>query len=257
MKKLTLTFFILVLISCTHRNSGNAEKSYKDSVVSKTDTLIANNYLLTIEKADSFKRTDIFGDLDTRLKLTAKIYNSHEAAKTIQKYLSKKFRDYFFTTDSTVVLKLSNGKTESFPFWDEKNEEGFSFVHFFNKINYILLHVQWDEGNCWMLVNRKNGLKKYINGLPYISLDNKKIITINTDLEANYSFNGIELYLITNDSLKLEFSRETQWGPIDLKWLGNNRISLKRELVYLDSITGVQKNSYDFCNVTLEKINSR
>lgn len=248
---------MLALISCTHRNSVNTEKSHNDSVVSKTDTLVANNYLLTFEKADSFKRTDIFGDLDTRLKLTAKIYNSHEAAQTIQKYLRKKFRDYFYTTDSTVVLKLSNGKTESFPLWDEKNEEGFSFVHFFDKIDYILLHVQWYEGNCWMLVNRKNGLKKYIIGIPYISLDNKKIITINTDLDAAYSFNGIELYLITNDSLKLEFSRKTQWGPKDLKWLSNNRILLKRELVHLDSITGVQNRTYDFCNVRLEKMNSR
>ena len=103
MKNLALTIFILTLISCNHRNSGNAEKSNKDSVFSKTDTLIASNYLLTFEKADSFKRTDIFGDLDTRLKMTDKIDNSHEEAQTIQKYLSKKFGDYFYTTDTTPV----------------------------------------------------------------------------------------------------------------------------------------------------------
>lgn len=257
MKNLALTIFILTLVSCNNRNSGNDEKSNRDSVFSKTDTLIASNYLLTFEKADSFKRTDIFGDLDTRLKMTDKIDNSHEEAQTIQKHLSKKFGDYFYTTDTTLVLKLSNGKTESFPLWDEKKEEGFSFVHFFDKIDYILLHVQWYEGNCWMLVNRKNGMKKYINGLPYISLDNKKIIAINTDLEAAYSFNGIELYLITSDSLKLEFSRETKWGPKDLKWLSDNQISLKREIVHFDSIKGVQNNIFDFCNVRIEKINSR
>ena len=100
-------------------------------------------------------------------------------------------------------------------------------------------------------------MRKYINGLPYISLDNKKIITINTDLEAAYSFNGIELYLIMSDSLKLEFSKETKWGPKDLKWLSDDKISLKREIVHFDSITGVQNNIFDFCNVRIEKMNSR
>ena len=229
----------------------------KDSVDTKIDTMVANNYLLTFEKADSFKRSDIFGDLDYRLKLTKNIDNSFDEAVVIQKYLSKKFSDYFYTTDTTLVLKLSTGAIISFPFCDEKNETGYYFEYYFKNIDYYLLEVMWDEGYCWMLVNRKNGYKIEIKGLPYISLDNQKIIAINSDLEAGYGFNGIELYSIMRDSLKLEFSRETAWGPKDSKWLSANKLLLKKEFFHVDSITGVQNNIYEFKSVTLDKMNSR
>lgn len=257
MKNLTLTIIILTLISCNHSNSGNTEKLKKDSVILKADTLIANNYLLTIEKADSFKRTDIFGDLNHRIKLTKNIDNSFDEAVIIQKYLSEKFGDYFHTTDTTLVLKLATGNIISFPFCDEKHETGYYFENYFKNIDYYLLKVMWDEGYCWMLVNRKNGYKIEIKGLPYISLDNQKIIAINSDLEAGYGFNGIELYSIMRDSLKLEFSRETAWGPKDLKWLSTNKLLLKKEFFHVDSITGVQNNIYEFKSVTLDKMNSR
>lgn len=264
MKNLTLTIVVLVLISCNHRKLENAAKMKKDSVAMKIDTLHADNYILTFEKADSFKRTDIFGDLDTRLKMTEKVYNSLEQAQIIQKYLSNKLGKYFYTTDTTLVLKFSNGKTESFPFWDERNNdkdsvgyfEGFYLEHYFEKIDYFLLSVERVDEGCWMLVNRKNGLKKYIYGLPYISLDNTKIITINSDLESQYTFNGIEMYSVMSDSLKLEFSKETTWGPIDLKWLNGNEVLLKRRYFYTDSITNAQKDFFDFCNMKIENKNA-
>ena len=257
MKNLTLTIFLLLFISCNQRSSENTEKMKKDSVVTKIDTLVANNYVLTFEKTDSFKRSDIFGDFDYRSNLTKNIDNSFDRAVIVQKYLSEKFNDYFYTTDTTLVLKLSTGNNISFPFCDEKNEIGYYFENYFKNIDYYLLNVMWDEGYCWMLVNRKNGHKTEIKGLPFISLDNKMIIAINSDLEAGYSFNGIELYSIMSDSLKLEFSRETKWGPKDLKWLSGSRILLKRELIHFDSITGFQNNIYDFSNVRLVKMNSR
>jgi len=257
MKNLTLTILILLFISCNLRSSENTEKMKKDSVNMKIDTLVANNYLLTFEKTDSFKRSDIFGDFDFRLKLTKNIDNSFEEAVIVQKYLSKKFSDYFYTTDTTLVLKLSTGNITSFPFCNEKNEIGYYFENYFKNIDYYLLEVMWDEGYCWMLVNRKNGYKKEIKGLPYISLDNKKIIAINSDLEAGYSFNGIELYSIMSDSLKLEFSRETTWGPTDLKWLSENQILLKREYINVDSVSKAQNYKSEFKRVKIDKMNSR
>ena len=151
---------------------------------------------------------------------------------------------------------MSTGAIISFPFCDEKNETGYYFEYYFKNIDYYLLKVMWDEGYCWMLVNRKNGYKKEIEGLPYISLDNKKIIAINSDLDAGYSFNGIELYSILSDSLKLEFSRETPWGPTDLKWLSENQILLKREFKNVDSISQIQNYTSDFRRVKIDKMNS-
>jgi hypothetical protein len=152
-----------------------------------------------------------------------------------------------------LVLKLGNGKISNFAKWDSENDEGYTFEHYFDKIDYYLLRVQWGEGNCWMLVNRKNGFKKYIGGLPYISLDNKQILTTNMDLEAGYSFNGFELYSILADSLKTEFSKTTVFGPTDVKWINENEFLLKREHFHVDTLTGNQDNIVDYKKVTIEK----
>jgi hypothetical protein len=115
--------------------------------------------------SDSFPLTDIYGDLKYRINLTDTIGNWHDRAVKIQSYLADRFHDYFYTTDSTLVLTLADGKESIFAKWDSVNAEGYTFEHYFDKIDYYLLRVQWGEGNCWMLVNRKNGFKKYIKWL--------------------------------------------------------------------------------------------
>ncbi len=207
MRQITYILTIILFASCGQRNQNGA---YDQSTILAIDTLVADNFVLSFENVDSFATTDIYGDLNYRIKLTDTIGNWHNRAVKIQAYLTNKFGDYFFTTDTTLVLKLSNEKLETFPLWDEEKEEGYNFEHYFDKIDYYLLRVQWGEGNCWLLVNRKNGFKKFIKGLPYISNDNNQIVSINSDLEAGYSFNGLELFSILTDSLKTEFSKETE-----------------------------------------------
>lgn len=220
----------------------------------KLDTLIADKYQLTFDYSDSFPPTDIYGDLNYRINLTDTIGNWHDRAVKIQSYLADKFLDYFYTTDSTLVLKLADGKESVFAKWDNEFDEGYTFEHYFDKFDYFLLRVQWGEGNCWMLVNRKNGFKKYISGIPYISLDKKQILTINEDLEAGYSFNGIELYSIIADSIKTEFRKETVFGPTAVKWISGNQFLLQREYFHVDTLTGNHKNIIDFKKVTIEKL---
>lgn len=217
------------------------------------DTLHAGGYILTFENTDSFPETDIYGDLGYRKKLTDTLSNSHNRAQRIQEYLKKEFGDMFFTTDSFVVLRLSTGQTVPLPLWDSERDEGFTFEHYFNNIDYYLLRVQWGEGNCWMLVNRKNGFKKYISGRPYISKNKKSIVTINTDLEAGYSFNGIEYYSVNTDSLTLEFSKQTEWGPADIQWLDDHSFLMRRAHFHVDTVSHQQDNIVDYKTVTIEK----
>jgi hypothetical protein len=85
----------------------------------------------------------------------------------------------------------------------------------------------------------------------------KKILTTNTDLDAGYSFNGLELYSILADSIKAEFSKETVFGPTSVKWIGENQFLLGREYFKVDTITGNQDKVIEFNKVTIEKKTSR
>ena len=265
MKQITYILILILFAACGQNNRNPKEKGTnlqldtlaEEGIDFSIDTLNVNNYLLIFENADSFKRTDIYGDLDYRIKLTDTVGNFFDKAEKIQTYLINQFEDYFHLTDSTLVLKLANGNTMNFDRyieerdWDNSEFVGYIFEHYFDKIDYYLLKVQYYEGNAWILVNRKNGFTKHIGGLPYISKDNKKIITINSDLYAGYSFNGIELLSILADSLHLEFSVETEkWGPLDVKWINENEFLLKRELFNVNST--ITDYKYDYKRVRVE-----
>lgn len=254
MKPFTLILIFLIILSCGQKSFKKLNKHVSSQ---KIDTLVSGDYILYFENGDSFEKSDNYGDLNTRIELTKTIDNSHKSAFKIQQYLTDRFGEYFYTTDSTLVLRLSNGNNEIFAFWDDLKDEGYNFEHYFENIDYYLLRVQYGEGNSWLLVNRKNGFKEYINGEPFISKDNKKIITISCDLIAGYNFNGIELYSITKDSLITEFRKETKWGPIDMKWINNNQLLLKREILHFDSITGNESNIIDYKLVTIKNKTSQ
>jgi hypothetical protein len=264
MKQIAYILAIILFTACGQSKRGLAEKStnlQKDTLDEKSmklslDTLKANNYLLTFENAVSFEETDIYGDLDYRKKITNTIRTSYfDKARKIQSYLlTNRFKEYFYLTDSTLVLKLADGNTMSFNRYVEERDLdndgllGYIFAHYFDQIDYYLLILQYYEGSSWMLVNRKNGFKKDIYGLPYISEDNKKIIAINSDLEAGYNFNGIALYTILTDSLQMEFRKETEWGPLDVKWINESEFLLKREHFHVDSTI------IDYKRVRIEKM---
>jgi len=265
--KTKITILIsLIAISCGQRTNNivppsvqfesvnEIEKPIENKKTYDLDSIVMDNYIITFKDAEPFATTDNFGDFEYRKKLTDTLSNWHDRAKKIQEYLQTKYPKYFSTTDSTLILNLTNGQTLSFPFWDEENEEGFNFEHYYEKIDYYLLRVQWVEGNCWLMINRQNGFKKYINGLPYISNQNDKFLAINVDLEAEYSFNGLELYSVTSDSLTNEFTHGTTWGPDNIKWINDNQFLVKREYYQGD---GFNNKKIDYKLGTIKKKTSR
>jgi hypothetical protein len=257
MRTLSVILFFLIISSC-RQNESNNEIAQNEPIeisneqvqpienenisdlenTSDLDSILLDNYAIIFKDTVAFNETDIYGDLAYRIKLTDSISNSHERAIKIQNYLKTKYSDNLTLTDSTLILKLSNGNSISFPFWDDHNQEGFTFEHYYKEINYYLLRVQWVEGNCWLIVNRENGFKKYINGLPYISRQKDKFLSINVDLEAAYSFNGLELYTVTRDSVVKVFTKETSWGPLSIKWINENQFLVKREYYNVDYSKG-------------------
>ena len=256
MRQLTYILTIILFASCEH---GNEKGSDNPSAVLPIDTLVADNYVLSFESADSFPTTDIYGDLAYRNTLTDTIDNWGKKAVVIQSYLLNKSDQHFYVTDSTLVLMLANGTSRTFSNKDEDNGDykHYYFEHYFDKIDYYLISVHLYEGGYWILLNRKNGFSKIMCGLPYISNNNRTIVCINSDLEAGYTFNGLELFSILHDSLYTEFRKETKWGPTDIKWINENLFLIKREHFHADSITGIQNNIIDYKRVTIEKKTSR
>ncbi|HEY8366868.1 MAG TPA: hypothetical protein VIL57_06950 [Bacteroidia bacterium] len=215
----------------------------------EVEILQAGEYELQIEETESFAETDIFGDKALIDSLIKSYEDPKFKPKHYDTYYKDRFGQYFYNTDSALVVILADGSELKM---EDNLEDGdsylqHSFHYYFPEIDYYLIDLQLYEGFCSKLINRKNGKEKIIFGKPYLSLDKSKIVCINSDLVAGFTFNGIELYTIKGDSLQTEFVLETEWGPSDLKWLNENQFLLKVEYFSLD------EELIDYKLVTIKK----
>jgi hypothetical protein len=153
MKQLITILILLIFVSCRQQNykkslsdktnlQNSKEQISEKENISDLDSIVTDNYVISFQDAKSFTTTDIYGDLKHRIDITDSIGNSHARAKKIQDYLQPKFSNYFTTTDSTLILKLANGRLLTFPYWDSNKDEGYNFEHYFKEIDYYLLRVQ-------------------------------------------------------------------------------------------------------------------
>lgn len=215
--------------SSSDLQTSSPEIADKSITVKETDTISLKGYILHFSPSQKTTFPSIFDDFKERQRVS-KGMDYYDGVQAVEKMLLAKWAGLCSVKDSMLVLKLDNGKTVSLPQWDKEKEMGHNLEHFFPRQNYYLVHVPFTEGNTWLLVNKKNGFKKYICGLPYFSPDGQSAITASYDLEAGYNFNGMEYLKVQGDSLAEEWRLEigNNWGPLEIKWSGNSTVLVKR-----------------------------
>ena len=190
-------------------------------------SLTFNPTLTIYNPKDSSVMPHMYADDVERQKLIDSFGNWHENAMKVEKYLTGKYKDHFSRKGNVLTLKLANGKTLAL---NEKNNvgESYSFENYFPEIDYYLIRVQYDEGNTYLLVNRKNGYKKYVFGQIRVSPSQTQIASVNSDFEAGYSENGIQLFAIQGDTLACKFQAtiDANWGPANIKWINENQLHI-------------------------------
>lgn len=135
-----------------------------------------------------------------------------------------------------IVLKNNSVKTlVSKPYVEGADDlTEYKYLGKTQPINYHLIYVGLYEGFTYLMVNADNGRETYMCGLPVVSPDKKHLAASYFDLQAQFVFNGIEMYDVTKDSLKLKWRRElTKWGADNITWMNNN--TLLAEKMYLDT----------------------
>jgi hypothetical protein len=84
-------------------------------------------------------------------------------------------------------------------------------------------------GLDYVLVNAHSGKKNMLWALPQLSEDGKKIVSASYDLDAGFMHNGIQVYAVEVDSLRLLWQQEFEdWGPAQVKWVDNHTIIIKQ-----------------------------
>jgi hypothetical protein len=94
---------------------------------------------------------------------------------------------------------------------------------------YIVFCSLW-EWYHYLLVDKQTGDTTITCGEPVVSPDSKLFICGNSDLVAQFTFNGIELYE-NGHKPKMLCQRELyDWGPKDIKWITQNELLVEADV---------------------------
>lgn len=135
-----------------------------------------------------------------------------------------------FRPDSTTLcLVTEQGDTLTFRDSREKDDILDYWKHYI--INYLpeqniwVLEIHGYEWTEWQLVNGNTGSIQQTIAAPAPSPDGSRLLCMKEDIDAGYIYNGIQIWILGDDVLTLEFEDiDVPWGPINGEWRGNHRI---------------------------------
>lgn len=186
-----------------------------DSTNAAHDTFYLCDQLVHIEPSSAFE----FGVCDTSMRFNENL----EQNKLVKdSSIAKRISD-------TLFLSLID---KTLHFIDDSSDNATTFVKYLyfgrnQSLGQLELYAGLYEGSLYVLLDTETGDTTYTIGPPVISPDKSKFICANSDMEAGYDFNGLEVYSNTHPP-KLLCRRElTDWGPQEIKWVSEKEMLVR------------------------------
>lgn len=126
------------------------------------------------------------------------------------------------------TIRLENNNSE-----DAEKAIKHSYLGYIRSLNAHVLHVQYYEGDGFMLVHHRTGTAAYPSGFPSVSPDGAHFLSTSRDMEAGYSLNGIEVWRVSNNGFeKLITFQVHAWGPGSVSWLDATRGEVQKTCLH-------------------------
>lgn len=143
-------------------------------------------------------------------------------------------------TDSLLTFTLANGEKVELrdvyqPF--QADVLIFNYLKSYDIISYWLYEVSYYEGAGMSLLNKDNGEKINVWGVPTFSPDKSHFVTYSMDVVAGYQPNGIQLFEVNDGKATLvwKFEVSEEWGPENVRWIDNETIAIQKSSVDCES----------------------
>lgn len=183
------------------------------------------------------------------LKCPDNIHNSYECVAYIEKRILPGLKDKVKRNGGTLSIACSNGKVVEFTDVNTDTDEytGYLLMHYYQTRDLYLVFIQYYEGGEFCIVNGANGEQEQIWDVPVFSPNNTRFICTSEDLEAGYTYTGIQVFRIENSKFVKEYEVKLNWGPSLPVWENNNKINLVRnEFIQLHKRTNPDKRYLRF-----------
>lgn len=213
------------------------ETVYENPLVSERDTFYIGGKLVHVDKIkksefDALKPTVIATDTIEDQHLLKDSAMVRRAGDTL----------YFKTAAKEVTLVNDN---------DDSGDAYAQYLYccYIKSIDQFLVAGNYYESYDYILIDRQTGASTKLMGEPNISPDGKYMVAGNTDLVAQFTDNGLQLFKNT-PTPKLVAQKILQtWGPEEMKWRDNKTIFVKA------NVTGEQTPDdviIDYYKLTLD-----
>lgn len=90
-----------------------------------------------------------------------------------------------------------------------------------------MVYATYYESYDYLLIDNGSGAITHTWGLPVISPDGHHFVTVNKDLLAGFTSNGIQLYKNKSSPKLLGEHLLDKWGSDDIKWVNNTTLVVK------------------------------
>lgn len=180
-------------------------------------------------------------EMEPPAELCRGIRNSFECARAVERFQIENGTADVRRRDSLLVVTLAG--RDSAMFVDAPGVEGvsYSYQRYLAPIEHHLIHLQFWEGNAYLLLHHRTGRRTDIQGVPIVAGDGRRFVTTSSDLVAQYDPTEVQVWRVGDGTIELEWSYQPPadpgwdaqpWGPADARWRGPGEIVIRR--VYLD-----------------------
>lgn len=208
MKQLFPLAALLLAFSCSH----DEKKSADLPPAVKFDTILIGKKAYMMETPKDTNYT--FNEID-------RYQESDSMALADNKEAYRKGDTLFVKCDNGEVKLVNNLK-------EDGDYVAYRFLTFEPAINHFVIHCSFYEGSGVVIINRINGTRKEVLGIPAVSPDKKHFACGNCDLIARYDVSGLELYELQDSDYKSIGLREiTNWGPEQMTWKNDTTLIVK------------------------------
>ena len=110
---------------------------------------------------------------------------------------------------------------------DDKDSERLYYLGLLERPSYYILFVQYYEGGAIRAVSTRSGWTGIIDNMPVPSPNALHVAVSSYGGLGRYDSNRLTIWRVVGDALEKEWSIEPdQWGPGEIRWLDNNRLSV-------------------------------
>ncbi len=183
---------------------------------------------MTVSSSADFNRLSVLED-----KVCSGISNSYQCSRAMEKTQLSAVKGAVSREGARLRIKTSTGSVVELR---DSGVEGtdtqltYQFAGFMPAIRQDLVHVQYFEGDAYLLVDPVTARQTRLDAMPVSSPDKTRIATASMDLEAQYNANRVRVLKAMDGDWQMEYSTEPKsWGPSQPPvWLDNNTLRLVR-----------------------------